>query len=220
MSLRTRPGAPAREVVLQVSHSPALALRAPQRPGFSTGRGEPVRCSAVRVWEAASTAHGAGPELEWLLLCDESVQAPAQALASVQQYASRWLIEDFHKALKSGVQVERLQLHTGPRLFAAIALQSVVALALVDLRESVQQAPDTPAEHAGLPHDALTVLRHHYGLPLLTLGEIWHAVAQLGGHLKRVGDGPPGWQTIWRGLLTLRALVLGFQLAHNFSRSR
>ena len=42
LSLRGRPRQPAREVALQVSFTPALALRAPQRPGGATGKGAPV----------------------------------------------------------------------------------------------------------------------------------------------------------------------------------
>ncbi|GAB3840990.1 IS4 family transposase [Hymenobacter jeollabukensis] len=211
LPLRTRPGAPKRDVVLQLSFSPLLALRAPQRPGFSTGRGDPVRCGAVRVWEAGTD--GRAPALEWLLLCDQAAQDVTQALACVQQYASRWLIEDFHKALKSGVRIERLQLHTGPRLFAAIALLSVVALALVDLREQVHQMPAQSAEQAGLSETALAVLRRCTAKPLQTGRDVWQAIAQLGGHLSRVKDRLPGWQTLWKGLMTLRLLVTGFRFA-------
>ena len=51
LALRGRPRQPARAVVLQVSFTPALVLRAPQRPGGATGKGEPVPASVVRVWE-------------------------------------------------------------------------------------------------------------------------------------------------------------------------
>jgi len=60
--------------------------------------------------------------------------APAQAC--VRQYTSRWLIEDFHKALKTCLGAEKLQLHTAARLFAT------VTLALVDLRKKSQLEPN------------------------------------------------------------------------------
>ncbi len=56
LALRGRPRQPAREVVLQVSFNPPLALRDPQRPGGATGKGELVPGSVVRVWKAT------GPE--------------------------------------------------------------------------------------------------------------------------------------------------------------
>ena len=148
LALRGRPRQPAREVVLQVSFSPALALRAPQRPGGTTGQGAPVPGGLVRVWEEQGP-QATGPGLEWLLLCDQPVTDFAQALTCARQYASHWLIEDFHKALKTGLGAEKLQLQTAARLFAAVALLSVVALALVDLREKSRLEPDLPAR-AGL----------------------------------------------------------------------
>jgi hypothetical protein len=210
LALRGRPGQPARDVVLQVSWSPPLALRAPQRPGGATGKGEPVAGSAVRVWEARADRK---PGLEWLLLTDLPLTALAQAQAVVRQYASRWLIEDFHKALKTGLGAERLQLQTAARLFAAVALLSVVALALVELRERSRQPPDAPAEAAGRSPRYLRVLRAQRKRPLATVRDVFYALAGLGGHLGRTGDGPPGWQTLWLGLMSLRHLVEGVRLA-------
>ena len=211
LALRGRPRQAARAVELHVSFSPALALRAPQRPGGATGKGEPVPARLVRVWE--ETGPDAAPGLEWLLLCDQPVADFAHALACARQYTSRWLIEDFHKALKTGLGAEKLQLQTAARLFAAVALLSVVALALVDLREQSRLEPDAPAEAAGLTAIELRVLRHQRRHPLDTVRAVYLALAALGGHLGRKGDGPPGWQTLWLGRRTLRLLVEGVQMA-------
>ena len=35
------------------------------------------------------------------------------------------------------------------------------------------------------------------------------ALARLGGHLNRKGDGPPGWLTLWRGWEALRLMIQG-----------
>ncbi|NVO33508.1 IS4 family transposase [Hymenobacter lapidiphilus] len=212
LALRGRPRQPAREVVLQVSFTPVLALRAPQRPGGATGKGEPVPASVVRVWEERGL-DATGPGLEWLLLSDQPLSDLAQALRCVRQYTSRWLIEDFHKALKTGLGAEKLQLQTAARLFAAVALLSVVALALVDLREKSRLEPDLPAEAAGLTATELRVLRHQHRRPLTSVHAVWRALAALGGHLGRKGDGPPGWQTLWLGRMSLRLLVEGVQMA-------
>jgi len=211
LALRGRPRQPAREVALQVSFTPALALRAPQRPGGATGKGDPVPVGLVRVWE--TTGPDAAPGLEWLLLCDQPVTDFAHALVCARQYASRWLIEDFHKALKTGLGAEKLQLQTAARLFAAVALLSVVALALVDLRETSRLEPDLPAEAAGLTATELRVLRHQSRRPLDTVRAVYLALAALGGHLGRKGDGPPGWQTLWLGRRSLRLLVEGVNMA-------
>ncbi|GAA4003551.1 hypothetical protein GCM10022408_13910 [Hymenobacter fastidiosus] len=211
LALRGRPQQPARELVLQVSFSPPLALRAPQRPGGATGKGEPVPGSVVRVWE--ETAPDAAPGLEWLLLCDQPITDFAQALTCARQYTSRWLIEDFHKVLKTGLRAEKLQLQTATRLFAAVALLSLVALALVDLREKSRLEPDATAEAYGLTAKELRVLRHQSRRSLDTVWTVYLALAALGGHLGRKSDGPPGWQTLWPGRRSLRLLVEGVQMA-------
>ncbi len=197
---------------MQVSFTPALALRAPQRPGGATGKGEPVPVGLVRVWEERGPA-ATVPGPEWLLLGDQPVTDFAQALFCARQYTSRWLIEDFHKALKTGLGAEKLQLQTAARLFAAVALLSVVALALVDLREKGRLEPDAPAQSFGLMDNELRVLRHQRRRPLTTVREVYLALAALGGHPGRKGDGPSGWQTLWLGRRSLRLLVEGVHMA-------
>ncbi len=144
LPLRPRAGKAARQATLQVSCSAVVGVQTPKRPSASPGKGPAVAVGLVRVWEA-------GGEAEWVLLRDDPIASFAQAWEKAWHYAPRWLIEEFHKALKTGLGAERLQLRTARRLFVATALLSVVALALVDLRERSRQQPDAPAEQAGLP---------------------------------------------------------------------
>ena len=85
-------------------------------------------------------------------------------------------------------------MQTANRLFAAVALLSVAALALVDLREKSRLQPDLPTEAAGLTATRLRVLRHQFRRPLATVREVCLALAALGGHLGRKGGGAPDWQ--------------------------
>ena len=94
-----------------------------------------------------------------------------------------------------------------------MALLSVVALALVDLREKSRLQPDLLAEAAGLTATELRVLRHQSCRSLDTVRTVYRALAALGGHLGRKGDGPPGWQTRWLGRWSLRLLVEGVNMA-------
>jgi hypothetical protein len=210
LELRGRPTQPARTAPLAVS-AVVVGLKAPQRRG---GPGEwPPRLTvtAVRVWEE-SPPSGA-EEIEWILLCDAAVTTWAEAQDRALQYACRWLIEDFHKALKTGMGAERLQLEEGPRLFAAVAIMSVVALRLIGLREQVRACPQAPAEASGLSVWELQVLRAKLEAPLTTVEEVVLGVGRLGGHLNRKGDGLPGWQTLWQGMTQLGHLVEGYKLA-------
>ena len=156
--------------------------------------------------------------LEWILLADGEVTTFAQAFQCVLQYAGRGIIEEYHKALKSGLGAERLQLETGAGLMAAIAILSIVALRLLDLRERGRQSPDAIAEEAGLTPLELAVLRLKARGKLHTVREVALALGRLGGHLNRRSDGMPGWQTLWRGMNTLRELVEGVQLARQLAK--
>ena len=46
----------------------------------------------------------------------------------------------------------------------------------------------------------------------MTVRAFVDGVAKLGGYLGRRGDGPPGWQTLWRGYQRLADMLLGIEL--------
>lgn len=212
LELRRRGQQAARQARLKVSAA-RVALRAPQRPGRGAGSHAPLSCSVIRVWEEGEKAVPAERKpvepLEWVLLCDQEVENFETAHECVLQSAARWLIEEFHKALKTGLGVERLQLKTAPRLFAAIALLSVVALRLLSMREHLRQNPGHPAPRCGLEPLELEVLRLQSNRVLETAQDVALALGRLGRHLNRKGDGQPGWQVLWRGMQRLQTLAGG-----------
>lgn len=209
--LRARKNQPARVARLSVA-GVRVTLRPPQ--GLA---GPAVTCTAVRVFEAHPDP-GVKEPLEWLLLTDAPDRSFEGLREVVQQYATRWLIEEFHKALKTGVGAERLQLETKDRLWAAIGLMSLVAVRLVDLKERAHRMPDAPAQESGLTPLERQVLAAKVHRPLATVRDVALALGRLGGHLNRPSDGLPGWQTLWRGYRKLHLMVQGVQLAqeHRF----
>ena len=214
LELRSRPQQPARVAKLQVSATP-VELSSPWRPGHGPGSQPSIHCRVVRVWEAEAAS--GGERLEWILLCDGKIETFEQARECARQYSTRWLIEEYHKALKSGLGAERLQLESAEGLFAAIAMMSVVALRLIELRERVRINPDGGAEEAGLEKIELEVLRARTGREIETVREVALAIGRMGGHLNRKGDGLPGWQTLWRGMEKLSTLVEGVRLARKLT---
>lgn len=211
LELRARHEQPARLARLSVSAT-RLTLRSPWRPGHGRGTQAPVTCTVVRIWEAEPPA---GVEaLEWFLLCDAEVTTFEQAREIALQYATRWLVEEFHKALKTGLGIEKLQLETGAELMAAVSLLSVVAVRLLHLREVVHLLPEAPAPASGLDTLELEVLAAKTKRTLTTVQEVALALGRLGGHLNRKSDGLPGWITLWRGYVALQALVDGVRLTH------
>jgi len=217
LELRARPGQAQRTARLSLSTT-RVRLRSPYRPGHGVGKLRPIECTVVRVWEANPPA-GVEP-LEWILLCDAEVTTFEQALEVALQYATRWLVEEFHKAIKTGMGIEKLQLETGEELMAAVALMSVVALRLLHLREIVRIVPDAPPEASGLSQLELAVLAEKTKRSLLTVRDVALALGRLGGHLNRKSDGLPGWITLWRGYLELQVLVEGVRLAHKLKKTR
>lgn len=203
--LRARPGQAARTARLSMS-AVRVQLRAPKTEWAHQ------EVLAVRVWEETPPA-GVTP-LEWVLLCSPEPPSFEAARKNCRYYAGRWVVEEFHKGLKTGLQVEALQLATGARLMAATAVMSIVALRLLALREAARQTPDAPAAESALNAVELRVLAAATKRELRTIREVTLALGRLGGHLHRKGDGLPGWQTLWRGWQRLQEMVIGFELAH------
>lgn len=174
----------------------------------------------VHVKEVDAPA-GAGPArgepaepLEWVLLSDLPAGTFADACRCVDYYECRPMIEEFHKGKKTGCQIEAAQLESEERLEPLIALLSVVSVVLLQLRQLARdpEARDTPA-NAVVPELYVRVLsawRHGRPQPMSVL-EFCMALARLGGHLGRKGDGFPGWLTLWRGWADLLLMVKGVQ---------
>jgi hypothetical protein len=210
LEFRRRGTVPARQATMQVSAIP-VQLRSPARPGHGPGALPPITCTIVRVWEDAPPANVEA--LEWLLLVSDPVTSFADALTCARQYACRWLIEEYHKALKTGLGAERLQLTTAPRLFATIAVMAIVALRLVEFKEAVRLSPQAPASTSGLSPLERHLLGAYLERDLHTVRDVALAVGRLGGHMNRKGDGMPGMITLWRGWVRLQDMVQGACLA-------
>jgi hypothetical protein len=209
LDLRSRDGQKTRRARLLVSCGP-VRVQAPERPGRTAGTNPPIDCGFIRIWEPDP------PEkvepLEWVLYSDQRPETLEEALVGAMDYATRFLIEEFHKGLKTGLKAEELQLETADRLFAAIAVMSVVALRLLDLRELGRAIPEAPAKATGLSEMELDLLGLALNRRLTTVASVLLAVGRLGGHMNRKSDGMPGWLTLWRGMKTLRLMVKGAEL--------
>ena len=184
-----------------------LTVRPPQvRQGEY--RREALSVWAIRVWEPDPPAGADG--LEWVLLTDRPAGTPEQIRTLVGYYECRPLIEEFHKGQKTGAGIEKLQLQDAASLRAAIALLSVVAVALVNLRVAGRDPQQAAAPaRAFVPALWVQVLsRWRYRAERdLTVAEFTLALGRLGGHLNRRADGLPGWQTLWRGWERLHTMI-------------
>lgn len=202
-----RDGQPARQAQCLVSAASVRLIAPHVKRGKH--RNEPLRVWAIRVWEIDAAA-GAEP-LEWFLLTNVQTSTLEQALTRIRWYEQRWIVEDYHKAKKTGCGMETLQFQSVDRLEPMIALLSVVALTLVNLRVANRQenAATTPAREfvAESYVGVLSVWRFKERRTDLSVREFTLALARLGGHQNRRSDGPPGWITLWRGWNKLQQMV-------------
>lgn len=176
---------------------------------------EPLPLYVVQITEADPPA---GEEaIDWTLLTKERTQTFEDAWRVTGWYERRWIAEEYHKAQKTGCQIEDLQFTTTARLEPAIALLSVVAITLLNLRDASRR-PDAKTRRATtiLAKDYVDVLslwRYRRIREDLTIHEFFYALARLGGHQNRKSDHQPGWLVLWRGWSKLQAMLDGYDAA-------
>ena len=173
----------------------------------------PLRLWVVRVAEVEAPV-GAEP-LEWILLTDREVATQADAWERKGWYECRWIVEEYHKGQKTGCSIEALQFTSTGALEPMVALLSVVAVGLLNLREAARR-PDAGERPAAEVVDeryvaVLSAWRYRQVRPQLSVQDFYRALARLGGHPDRGRKRPPGWLVLWRGWMALQHMVDGFE---------
>jgi len=218
LTLRSRPKQAARVAQIEVS-SASVRMPVPHHksPWVKSLNPEPIAMQLVQVREVNAPADA--EPIEWLLWTSLPANTFEQAWRVIEDYESRWLVEEYHKALKSGCRVKTRQLQTASRLEPMVGLMSVVAVHLLQLK-TIAVAEPQRAARTMVPRLWLTMLKAARGRRLrrvhdMTVYEFYREVAKLGGFLGRTSDGEPGWITVWRGWEKLARLVHGVKLAQN-----
>jgi len=178
-----RPGRKARTAQLSV-RSCEVTLRPPQ--GKSA-------LGAIRLWAVHARERraptGVAP-VKWMLLTTIAVSDFDQACEKLDWYVQRWMIEVFHRTIKSGCRIEHRQLGNVHRLENCLAIAMMVAARIMHLTWLGRTCPDVPytidISRKPTPQQTVPVIREVIG---------W--IAKLGGHLGRKSDRPPGTPTMW-----------------------
>lgn len=161
----------------------------------------------VEVREVSRPPAGEQP-LQWVLYTSHAVNSFDDAWRVIEFYERRWLIEEYHKALKTGCRVEERQYETSQRLEAMVGMMAIVAVRLLELRAAARTEPDRPARELVPANWFETLARMRPRLKLhATVRDFYRQLASLGGFLNRKHDGEPGWQTIWRGFDKLATVM-------------
>lgn len=147
--------------------------------------------------------------LRWVLWTSLKVDSFDAAWTVIEYYERRWLIEEFHKAIKTGCRLESRQYATADRLEAVAGIISVLAVRLVQLKTIARTQPNRPAKEI-VPSEWLEMLQAQRKVQVETVRDFFRHLAGLGGFLMRKRDGEPGWITIWRGTEKLLQLLRGY----------
>lgn len=191
--------------------SPKNGPDKPHRKGQE--RPEALQCWAVGVYEI-NAPEGEDP-IEWVILTDEPVTDLKSTLKVAYWYSCRWLIEEYHKCLKSGCRMEERQLEQARRLQSLLGILAIVAVRLLQLKHQAKVNPHALACSI-VPDRYVQTLAAYLQQPPakpLTAGQFWRETARLGGFIGRKSDGDPGWMTLWRGWQHLELLADGMDLA-------
>jgi hypothetical protein len=188
----------AREALLDIRFA-EVALTPPKR--YSTN--EPLKIWAVYLLEQSEEM-----PIEWMLLTTAAVNTFEDAQKIVEWYSGRWGIEVYHRVLKSGCRIKDRQLGNAEHIETSLGIDMVVAWRIYHMTMLGRETPNSPCTVFFKDVEWKALYSYVNKTPLApqetpTLQEAIMMLGQIGGHLGRKSDGPPGTQTLWRGLQRL-----------------
>jgi hypothetical protein len=186
----------------------AVTLRRPKK-GAPSGTPAHLPLNAVHVFEVGAPV-GEKP-IEWLLLTNEPIDTKEHIAKVIEGYRTRWTVEEYFKALKTGCAFEERQLESFRSLTNLLAYSLIIAYAMLLLRSLAHSDVDLPADALVSPDQliCLGVMTKRKKPALATARQVLDAIAELGVHLK--SNGLPGWRVLSRGWQRLLEFEAAYQ---------
>jgi hypothetical protein len=207
---RRKKGAPSSTYEGRKAREVSLAVRTAtveiQPPSYMVA--EPITVNVVQVLEE-NPARGNEP-VAWVLATSLPLDTRAKIERVIDIYRARWVIEEFHKALKTGCMFEKRQLESFESITTLLALCYPIACELLRVRSRARQ-PEIPAVEVFRETQLACLRAHPKARPLPdnpSAAEVLAVIAGLGGHIKH--NGPAGWQTLAAGYMQLTAFEQGW----------
>jgi hypothetical protein len=207
LSVRATKKEPARIARMEVRAAPFVLILPRRKTAFLRQIGPQRIPEWIVEAREIDPPKGVTP-VRWVLHTSEPVITYEDARRILGYYETRWVIEEYHKCLKTGCRLESRLYETAARLERAAGMLSVLAVRLLQMKMVATQQPDLPAERV-VPAAWLAMLRKLRRPPIHTIRDFFRHLAGLGGFLMRKGDGEPGWITLWRGLEKLQLCIRG-----------
>lgn len=178
----------------------------------------------IRLWAVHARERRApsGVEaVEWMLLTTMEVNDFDQACEKLDWYVQRWMIEVFHRTLKTGCRIEDRLLRTVPRLENCLTIDMMVAVRIMHLTWLGRTHPNRPCTiyFEDNQWKALSCFLTRKRTPQKTtpsIREVVGWIAKLGGYLGRNSDRAPGTQVLWEGIQRADDIIETTKLFTNF----
>ncbi len=156
---------------------------------------------------------------EWILLTKLPINTLDQIKKIVVIYKSRWHIEDYHKVLKTGYQVDEIYLHTSKETIKnLLILSSISACRLYWLIYIGRTEASIKADQL-FEEFEWKAIYVYFNEPIPnecpTVSEVMLKIARLGGYKENKWANPPGIKTIWIGY---QQFTIAAQMYRNMSR--
>jgi len=205
--------------VKQKIYAAEVCLTAPRRIGEKL----PATKINVVLTKEIDCPDGKEP-IEWLLLSSLPITNMEKAMHIIEWYLCRWQIEIFFKILKSGCQIEKLQLESYDRLKICLSVYMIVAWRIFFTTMLGRNCPDMPCDTVFDKSEWKAVYVVVYKTPPPdkppTLSDMIKLIAGLGGFLGRKGDGFPGVKTMWIGMQRMRDFALAWDAFYSDPEGR
>ncbi|AWK40310.1 IS4-like element ISPlu9 family transposase [Photorhabdus laumondii subsp. laumondii] len=176
---------------------------------------------AVRIFYVGCYEKGPEDGLCWHLLTSEPVNSQEDAHKIFSYYERRWLIEEFHKAWKTGgTQVEALRMQSKDNLERMIVLLAFIAVRIHQLRfmglnkeEAEKESCETVL--SPLAWKLLWSKQEKRRVPKKAPSLHWAFInlGKLAGWYDSKRTGRVGWERLWEGWFRLQTLIDGYLLA-------
>lgn len=167
---------------------------------------EPVSMWVVWTREISPVPEKEQP-VQWRLLSTHPVTTIEEARDVVYRYTLRWRIEDMHRCWKTVCGIEKTRLRYRDNILRLAIIMASVAVRIERIKTLSRAEPDAPATRLFSPIEIEVIKRLRFRDEVVpddpvTIKQAVEWVAQLGGYIG-ARNGPPGSETIGRGLMHL-----------------
>lgn len=189
------------------------ALAVTVKPPHARSSLPPVEYNVVLVEEVNGPQDGT--DVNWLLITTLPIETIPQIELIIDYYVARWMIEVYFRTLKTGCQVEEIQLEAVHRVKNCLAFYKIIAWRILYLTHLNRERPNLSCEVVfdRQEWEAVWQVVKQEAPPQQAplLGDLMKLVAELGGYNNRPSEPRPGPQTIWMGLRRMLDFTLAWQ---------